>query len=32
VEENFLFPLPDAEVEYGWTEENASDEEDMPNV
>ena len=32
VEENFLFPLPDAEVEYGWTEENAADEEDMPNV
>ena len=21
-EENFIFPLPDAEVEYGWTEEN----------
>ena len=21
-EENFVFPLPDAEVEYGWTEEN----------
>jgi hypothetical protein len=22
VEENFVFPLPDAEVEYGWTQEN----------
>ena len=22
VDENFIFPLPDAEVEYGWTEEN----------
>ena len=22
VEENFIFPLPDAEVQYGWTEEN----------
>ena len=21
-EENFIFPLPDAELEYGWTEEN----------
>ena len=21
-EENFIFPLPDAEVEYGWTDEN----------
>ena len=21
-EENFIFPLPDAEVEYGWTGEN----------
>ena len=26
VEENFLFPLPDAEVEYGWTEENEIEE------
>ena len=26
VEENFIFPLPDAEVEYGWTEE---EEENM---
>lgn len=23
--ENFIFPLPDAEVEYGWTEENAAE-------
>jgi hypothetical protein len=22
VEENFVFPLPDGEVEYGWTQEN----------
>lgn len=22
MEENFVFPLPDAEVEYGWTQEN----------
>ncbi len=28
VEENFIFPLPDAEVEYGWTEENEEDSED----
>ena len=27
VEENFIFPLPDAEVEYGWTEENSDEEE-----
>jgi hypothetical protein len=28
VEENLVFPLPDAEVEYGWTqdEEAAEDE------
>jgi hypothetical protein len=25
-EENFIFPLPDAEVEYGWTEENEAEE------
>jgi hypothetical protein len=24
--ENFIFPLPDAEVEYGWTEKNESEE------
>ena len=24
--ENFIFPLPDAEVEYGWTQENESEE------
>ena len=28
VEENFIFPLPDAEVEYGWTQENEEDSED----
>lgn len=28
VEENFVFPLPDAEVEYGWTQENEEDDED----
>ena len=27
VEENFIFPLPDAEVEYGWTQENEEDGE-----
>ena len=26
-EEHFLFPLPDAEIEYGWTEENGSEME-----
>ena len=34
VEENFVFPLPDAEVQYGWTEENeevAEDEIDNGN-
>ena len=25
-EENFIFPLPDAEVEYGWTQENEAEE------
>ncbi len=25
-EENFIFPLPDAEVEYGWTDEDAENE------
>ena len=25
-EENFIFPLPDAEVEYGWTQEDAVEE------
>lgn len=25
-EENFIFPLPDAELEYGWTEEENEDE------
>lgn len=24
--ENFIFPLPDAEVEYGWTEKNEAEE------
>ena len=28
VEENFIFPLPDAEVEYGWTQENEEDGEE----
>ena len=27
VAENFVFPLPDAEVQYGWTEENEQKEE-----
>lgn len=35
-EENFIFPLPDNEKEYGWTEENDknenSTEEETPNV
>lgn len=26
VAENFVFPLPDAEVQYGWTEENEMEE------
>ena len=26
VAENFIFPLPDAEVEYGWTQENEAEE------
>lgn len=26
VEEHFVFPLPDAEVEYGWTAENGEEE------
>lgn len=26
VEENFIFPLPDAEVEYGWTADEESDD------
>ena len=30
-EEHFVFPLPDAEVEYGWTPEEDK-EEDTPNV
>ena len=25
-EENFIFPLPDAEIEYGWTEDNGDGE------
>ena len=25
VEENFIFPLPDAEIEYGWAEEESKD-------
>lgn len=28
VEENFVFPLPDAEKEYGWSEENEEETED----
>jgi hypothetical protein len=31
VEENFIFPLPDAEVEYGWTEEEEEVEEETQN-
>lgn len=27
VAENFVFPLPDAEVQYGWTEENEIEED-----
>jgi hypothetical protein len=29
VEENFVFPLPDAEVQYGWTEENEIEEKGL---
>ena len=35
VEENFIFPLPDNEKEYGWTEENNEDsteDEETPNA
>ena len=28
VAENFVFPLPDAEVQYGWTEENEQEEDE----
>jgi hypothetical protein len=28
VEENFIFPLPDREKEYGWTEEEKEENED----
>ena len=28
VEENFVFPLPDAEVEYGWTQENEEENDE----
>ena len=28
VEENFVFPLPDAEAQYGWTEENEDEDKD----
>ena len=28
VEDNFIFPLPDREKEYGWTQENDADESD----
>ena len=31
VTENFLFPLPDAEVEYGWTAESEENEESGEN-
>jgi hypothetical protein len=30
VEENFVFPLPDAEIEYGWTPEEG--EENSPST
>jgi hypothetical protein len=32
MEENFIFPLPDAEVQYGWAEENEESNEPTPNV
>lgn len=32
VEENFIFPLPDAELEYGWTEENDTTEGNEENT
>lgn len=32
MEENFIFPLPDAEVQYGWAEENEESSEPTPNV
>lgn len=32
VEENFIFPLPDAELEYGWTEENENGENNEENT
>lgn len=30
VAENFVFPLPDAEIEYGWTEGNSNEESEEP--
>ncbi|MBQ8543073.1 MAG: RagB/SusD family nutrient uptake outer membrane protein [Bacteroidaceae bacterium] len=32
VEENFIFPLPDAELEYGWTEENDAADDNEGNT
>lgn len=31
-EENFIFPLPDAELEYGWTEENDTADDNEENT
>jgi hypothetical protein len=31
VEENFVFPLPDAEVEYGWAQEDEENTTEASN-